>query len=495
MESDVVVALATEHQEEVAKKVEKYNLLAIPVVDTGRQLLGIITHDDVIDVVREELAEDAQRIAAVAPLEEQKAIETLVKALPGSVRASREAQNIADSLIGELRWQFRLTILVGLNVIVTSIALVLLWKAYQNSQDSLRDAMKLSSEVLSCMDQGVLTTDICGIVTSINRRGRELLKVDGTIVGKPICDFEPLPLKKFFNECAQGGTKETECCFNLDNHGRMRRLSVSSQQLKDYQGHATGRVMQVRDVTEHTLMEERLRRMERYMGLGSLAGGLHHEIKNPLAALSLHAQLLEEHLSLEADQDEARGMLQVIRAEILRIGRVLESFRDFASLGRLSPTQVEVGELIDSCLALLRPQCARSLIQVVFDSKAELPCYIMADRLRAEQVLINIVINAIEAMPGGGMLTVVLAEDESSVSIEVRDTGRGIPEALHDKVLDPYFTTKGSGTGLGLAICDKIMRQHAGNLEFDSSSAGTSFRISFPIHQHATLQNEYEITA
>ena len=110
---------------------------------------------------------------------------------------------------------------------------------------------------------------------------------------------------------------------------------------------------------------------------------------------------------------------------------------------------------------------------------------LMADRVRFEQVLLNLFVNGMEAMPDGGLLSVRIAQIGDFVKIEVADTGGGIAPELHDRVFDAYFTTKGSGTGLGLALCDKIMRQHNGVLDFLSSSSGTTFRMTLPIKYEA----------
>ena len=111
-------------------------------------------------------------------------------------------------------------------------------------------------------------------------------------------------------------------------------------------------------------MDDRMRRMERYMGLGSLAAGLHHEIKNPLAALSLHVQLMEEELMDRDASNAVLEMLSVIKTEVARIGGVLESFRDFASVGHLNLSQVDLGELIDRQVRLIRPQAEKQEILV-----------------------------------------------------------------------------------------------------------------------------------
>ncbi|MEZ6060986.1 MAG: ATP-binding protein [Planctomycetaceae bacterium] len=413
-------------------------------------------------------------------LREQEIVRQLIGQLPP------EATESARELAGELRWQFRLTILVVLNLVVTGFAMLLLWRAYNTSQDSLRDIKALAADVLDSMDLAIITTDVDGLVTSINRRGLELLSLTDEQVGRPLNELsDSLPLEDFRQESRSIGHEPLTRDFNIVARDNVRTLRAFCQPLRDRADADIGNIVQLRDVTERILMDDRLRRMERYMGLGSLAAGLHHEIKNPLAALSLHVQLLEEQLDDGTMSDEARDMLGVIRTEVTRVGGVLEGFRDFASLGKLNRCELNLAMLIDRQVKLVAPQASRLNIDIHVDLPPEPLPIILADRVRLEQVLLNLLVNAMESMPEGGPLRIHAAVSEASdpacIRVAVIDAGVGIPENLRDRILDPYFTTKSNGTGMGLALCEKIIRQHHGNLEFRSSSGGTTFEFTLPI--------------
>ncbi len=409
---------------------------------------------------------------------EQILVEELITKLPV------EENEAAKFLSGELRWQFRLTILVVLNVIATGIAIVLLWRAYQTSQESLRDIKTLAGDILSCMDQALITTDLAGTVTSINERGLEMLKTTVDCVGLPLTELSStVPLNAFRIEWSSGVPKTVGRNFTVQSNGVDRVFRGFCQTLTDIDNNATGHVLQLRDVTNQVLVEDRMRRMERYLGLGSLAAGLHHEIKNPLAALSLHAQLLEEELNVSAPTDEVRRMLNVIKTEMQRVGGVLEGFRDFASVERLNISPVDIRELLRQQSELISPQAKKQAVEVQCLCPDGLLNEIDGDQGRLEQVLLNVLINALEAMPNGGRLLLTAESDSDSLVIKVADTGTGIPSDLRDKILDPYFTTKSKGTGLGLALCDKILRQHGGSLDFDTAESGTTCRITLPMTQ------------
>jgi PAS domain S-box-containing protein len=413
-------------------------------------------------------------------LREQLIVARLIELLPP------EGDLAAERLAGELRWQFRLSILVVLNLVVTGFAMLLLWRAYRSSQESLRDLKALAGDILGSMDQAVITTDVDGIVTSINQRGCKLLGVQGDPVGKPLGQLtEALALDEFRQQCRQRQLTDQTRDFQFACDGTTKTLMAFCQPLTDRDHIDIGDVIQLRDVTERVLMDDRMRRMERYMSLGSLAAGLQHEIKNPLAALSLHVQLLEEELADVSSSPAVVEMLGVIKTEVVRIGGVLEGFRDFASVSLLNLVEVDLAELMDRLVKLLRPQTLQESIEVRLEIPPTPLPRLKLDRTRMEQVLLNLLINAMEAMPGGGTIRIAGTcqpdPPPGSVRIEIADTGTGIPENLRRRIFDPYFTTKSHGIGMGLALCDKIVRQHGGLLDFRTSERGSVFVITLPI--------------
>lgn len=417
-------------------------------------------------------------------VDEQETVRQLIRELPANARIQ------AETLAGELKWQFRMSILVAVNLIATGCALALLWRAYQTSQDSLRDIKALAGDILSSMDQAVITTDQNSEVTSCNSRVTELLRLDCDPVGTPLAavtnqvDLPAFQMKA--NDTDNGSLIED---FFISVPEGQRCLRTFCQPLRDRMNQKIGNVIQMRDVTQQIHIENQMRRMERFMGLGSVAAGLHHEIKNPLAGLSLHVQLLEEQFDESNDRDEAQKLIHVIKTEVTRVGSVLEGFRDFASIGRLQLDATPLQEIIEQQVELLRPRASQQNVDIKIDGFTVADRPVSIDRVRIEQVLLNLMLNAIQAMQDGGTLTIIqepakLSGDEA-VCLSVRDTGHGIPENSQSHVFDPYFTTKSEGTGMGLALSDKIVRQHGGTLEFVTSNEGTTFRVTLPIDHPA----------
>ena len=411
---------------------------------------------------------------------EQQAISEVLR------QGSREVARDLGSIPGELRWQLVFAILVLLILIAVGVAVVRLFIALLRSEGSLHEAQVRSWNILASMDHAVITADLQGRVTSMNPRGQQLLGVGSELTGRMLGELcpETMPLDE---------VGRTVLETSLPVHDREYELTISRQRhlfrvdchlLNDSQDQVLGTVIHVRDVTDRALMEARMRRMERYMGLGNLAAGLHHEIKNPLSALSIHIQLLEEHFDGGAEDDDVAENLAVLKAEVTRIGGVLESFRDYASAAKLSLGPLSLSEVVDQTIRLIRPKAEQQNVQVVREETPEPIPPVSADTAKIEQVLLNLALNSLDAMPDGGTLAIRLIPANQAVTVEVADSGGGVPENIRSQLFDPYFTTKSDGSGMGLALCDKIVQQHGSQLSFTTGPEGTVFRFSLPTEAH-----------
>ncbi|QDT04555.1 Sensor protein ZraS [Rubripirellula lacrimiformis] len=417
---------------------------------------------------------------------EQEIVADLIRHLPASdLEAARE-------LSGDLRLQGGLSILLVLNLIATAIAFTLLVRGYLNSERSLRDAKVLSADILASMDAGVITTDRDGSITSINSRGQELLGLAGDGIGTMLdqLDREHELLGTIQSDVSSNHQRIRDRDYLITRQGHPQTLRAGCTLLRNQLGEEIGTVLHVRDVTQKALIEEQLRRMERYMGLGSLAAGLQHEIKNPLSALSLHVQLLCERLRGDGSPDDTadvdpdvQEMLDVLRSEVRRINDVLDGFRNYASTNHLGRSELDVPELIMKLVRLLRPQTESQSIEIETEFSDTPVTNVMGDSVRLEQVLLNLAINAVSAMPQGGILRFAVDQKYDSLRIRVADTGHGISPEIRSQIFDPYFTTRGDGTGMGLALCDKIIQQHNGNIDVRTGSGGTEFTIFLPMEK------------
>jgi signal transduction histidine kinase len=226
--------------------------------------------------------------------------------------------------------------------------------------------------------------------------------------------------------------------------------------------------------------EAQLIRSEKLAALGQLAAGIAHEIRNPLTSINILIHSLTETLPTE---DSPREDLEVIEEEIHRINEILDQFLRFA---KPTPPLLEKGDvlsIIEETLQLLRPQIEKQQIAVRKDFQALLP--IPMDSEQMKQVILNLLLNAVQAMSKGGNLVLKghTSEDDRWIKLSVQDSGVGIPGEDMDKLFDPFFSTKEGGIGLGLSIAHRIIDQHHGKIEVESTPGeGTLFTVWLPIH-------------
>src|SRR5262249_44024231 len=223
--------------------------------------------------------------------------------------------------------------------------------------------------------------------------------------------------------------------------------------------------IRLRDVTERMLLEERMRRMERFLSLTTLASGLHHEIKNPLTALSIHIQLLEESLSNGQAGAAVDELVGVLKTEVCRLNGVLESFRSFANLQHLTLQPTDAVGVLEDAMRLIRPQAAEQRGQITLLHPEKELARVPLDAEKFEQAVLNLVINALEAMPEGGHLTVSATVADGELRVSVKDSGPGIPPEIQPNLFQPYFSTKTRGSGMGLALSEKLISQHGGRID------------------------------
>jgi signal transduction histidine kinase len=220
---------------------------------------------------------------------------------------------------------------------------------------------------------------------------------------------------------------------------------------------------------------ERMVRADRFAAVGELATGLAHEIKNPLAGLSGALELLAEDLAASPRQAEVVGEM---RHQVARLGNTMESLLSFARPPKTRLRTTDVNATLEKVLFLVRQQRRQAAVTIASELGAGLPP-VMADPNQLEQVLLNICLNACQAMNGSGKLSVRTFEVEDRVTIEVEDDGPGIPPEVRPHIFKPFFTTKREGNGLGLAISARIVAEHGGHIGYRCPPAGgTTFAVT-----------------
>jgi signal transduction histidine kinase/ActR/RegA family two-component response regulator len=247
------------------------------------------------------------------------------------------------------------------------------------------------------------------------------------------------------------------CAMALENAEHYQQLKATAQQLHSAQ--------------------ERLVQQERMVAAGRLAMGLAHEIKNPLAAIKTFAEFLPERYD---DPSFRQEFSTVVQKEVTRIAQAVQGLSDFAKplLPKLEP--IDVQQILRDTVTLLSTQCLKQRVTVTQQYEHD-PILVQANPNQLKQVCLNLCVNALDAMPHGGTLTVACGYRDGDALLYIRDTGTGIAEEHLPQLFDPFFTTKPNGMGLGLAVVKQILEQHFGKIRVDSRvGAGTTFEITLP---------------
>jgi two-component system, sporulation sensor kinase E len=348
--------------------------------------------------------------------------------------------------------------------------------------------------LLESLTEGIIVTDGEHRVILSNKSAERLCPfVTDGILDKLLWDcLADRELADFFSSTLRSQGKAADREFVIDG-SPPRILSVSLLPLvRD--GSVQGSVVHVEDVTEKRSKEARLRRAESLASLTTLAAGVAHEIKNPLGSMGIHLQLIQKKIT-GRDCIEPKDIgqhLDVLNEEVDRLNRIVV---DFLFAVKPMDTVLEDGDVnhvITELLQFVHPELDQA--GVIVDSRLSpaLPL-LRIDARYIKQALLNLIKNAVAAMPGGGTLRIESLRAGDEVLVRISDTGTGIPEEIRDKIFEPYFTTKPFGTGLGLTIVFKIVREHFGDISVSSRSGeGTTVTLAIPIPKNEKILLDYK---
>ena len=338
--------------------------------------------------------------------------------------------------------------------------------------------------ILRTMDSGVITVDAHGKIALFNSTAERLTGLSKSLLTSLTIDQLPgslaIPLKETLSD-GQPRSQVEQALTGRDD----RRVPIvcSTSALKDDRNTVVGALVVFSDLSKVKALESEKRRAERLAAFGTLVSGIAHEIKNPLVAIRTFAELLPERF---AEVDFREEFSKVVVIEIDRIDDLVARLKGLAVPSLQQAAIVDIREPISETLALLRARLEQAHILVHRHFLAPTPL-VFVDSAQLKQLFLNVFLNALEAMQSGGELTIVVRqrEDHGSpwVTVEVADTGPGIPESIRSSVFDPFFTTKPRGSGLGLAICRGITDAHRGTIRAESNgrAAGTTIVVEFPV--------------
>lgn len=349
--------------------------------------------------------------------------------------------------------------------------------------------LRLASEkglletIFHAIQEGLIVLDGHGRITYANRAAENLLgfslaDAEGVSISRYLRDVEwSHVLELDEKEWSRLVSREIEITYPAH-----RFLDFYVVPLSAVNESAEGAVIILRDVTRERHHETITLESERLNAITLLAAGVAHEIGNPLNSLTIHLQLLNRELGELSEKDRAplAELLGVAQREVERLDQIITQF-----LRALRPSQphmeaTRMGDLLNETLNFLKQEIKDRDVLVEVDEPDDLP-FAQLDRNQMKQAFFNIIRNAIQVMPNGGLLKIAMGASDRFVFISFADTGPGIPPGDLGAIFDPYFTTKNEGTGLGLMIVQRIIRDHGGELEVHSEpNAGTTFTLYLP---------------
>ncbi len=340
--------------------------------------------------------------------------------------------------------------------------------------------------VLDSLNDGLMIADNEHILVLSNKASERLLPLTGRegadlLLWEAIADDE---ISSFLQRTMVGQESVVDREFTFERGSSPRILAISVTPLVR-SGEITGTIVHIEDVSQRRGREARLRRAESLASLTTLAAGVAHEIKNPLGSIGIHMQLIQKALAAVSDERTGtiREYVDVVNEEVERLNRIVV---DFLFAVRPMDTTLEDRELnpiLKDLLDFVRFELEEAGVAIAADLSEDLPL-LRLDEKYVKQAVLNIVKNAISAMPDGGTLTITTRQQGDEVLLRISDTGEGMGEDVLNKIFEPYFTTRDFGSGIGLTLVYKIVREHMGDISVVSQEGkGTSFTILLPIPQ------------
>ncbi|HPH01881.1 MAG TPA: ATP-binding protein [Spirochaetota bacterium] len=348
---------------------------------------------------------------------------------------------------------------------------------------SLAEERDFFQIIFDSMNEGVLITDQAGLVQYSNTTACMLLgKRPESMDGRPVLDC--IDSIDFYN-LVQNAVYANERIRNREVSLYIpsdRILNVNIHPLRR-SGSIQGHVIIFMDITREKKEQQRLRQAESMSALSSLTAGVAHEIKNPLGAIDIHLQLLQQVLEdgrSERLERDGRRYLSILRDEVARLNTIVVDFLSAVRPIRLKPELVVPADLVNGLAEFVGPALDEAGIALEIRSTPGLP-KILADTGLLRQALLNLVKNAQEATKPGGRITISVRREDEMVAIAVEDTGSGIEKDRLGAIFEPYHTSKEFGTGLGLTIVWRIVREHGGEIHVDSlHGEGSCFTVLLP---------------
>lgn len=351
------------------------------------------------------------------------------------------------------------------------------------TQDLARDNERLEI-LLDSMTDGVLVCDKRNTFLMSNKAAERLLplSIQHFAERPPVWELiDDVHISEFIRKSLldQDAVDEAEFCLQVPGAVRIISLRIGPLVSK---GRIQGTVISISDISEKRNREARLRRAESLAKLSTVAAGVAHEIKNPLGAISIHIQLIQRLLGTQTCSypSDVNAYLGVITEEIDRLNAIVVDFLFAVRPMDIQLLRGDLRDVIEDVVHLMAPELEQQ--SIALDVRPEgSQADILMDERYIKQAILNLVKNAVHAMPEGGTLRLRTYLHENSVCLDIEDSGVGMNQEVLDKIFEPFFTTRDFGSGIGLTLVYKIVKEHGGEISVESQEGrGSTFTLSFP---------------
>lgn len=354
-------------------------------------------------------------------------------------------------------------------------------QSVNNLAQALRETRTLNDLIIENAADGVIAIDRQGDVTTMNPAAEVITGYQRhELVGQPYSMlFDNTQFYSPVLDTLEHGTEHVALEISFPGRDRTIEISVTTSRIHNTHGEMIGALVIFSDLTARKETQRRMAQAERLATLGELMAGVAHEVRNPLTAIRGYVQILRQQTTDPIHQE----YLSVVLKEIDSINKVIQQLLDFSRPRHSQWQQVSLNALVEETLVLVQTAGVQARVDFISELDNELSP-IIADRELLKQVLLNILINAVQAISARGKIRIRTWQySDSQQAISIEDNGCGIDLSLQKKIFDPFFTTKASGTGLGLALSQRIINAHQGDIRVASLPGyGATFTLILPIN-------------
>jgi PAS domain S-box-containing protein len=346
---------------------------------------------------------------------------------------------------------------------------------------------EFNENIIESINVGVMVINLHGRITNWNGALEEIygLKRQNAISRRitEVFEAEMLRALRALMERAEWQKGEPVNIYKFRAHSaddRELTLNISLAALQSKSAEIEGTLVAIEDVTKRVHLEEQMQQTDKLSSIGLLAAGVAHEVNTPLAGISSYSQMLMQQIP---ESDPRYQLLEKIHRQTSRASSIVNNLLNFSRVSDSRFAPIEMNRVLDDTIQLLEAQLHNTNIEVARNYSERLPVT-PGNAPKLQQVFMNLILNARDAMPGGGRLEISTEYDDQNVIISFRDTGVGIDPENLARIYDPFFTTKqiGKGTGLGLAVSYGVIKDHGGEITVESKvGEGTTFRITIPL--------------